>query len=194
MISHSIYCQLAEEIWNTVQMRYQSIENYVDEGEYTEYYSSGYPHQNTTYSLAIDSNQNVYHDLQRIGTDESWSYTFTYKKSAGESEGVFTKKTIKGTETMLHTLPFACYGMDGVLQEIAQPMLPDFFAAEIQADRTSEYRNYSLARRLDTLINSDNFYVIDRYSSYMLTQKGDKNEYNKDSLPDLHQSQGVPIS
>jgi hypothetical protein len=107
-----ISCQSAGEIWCSLPIRYQSLSNYVDQGEYTTFFYGEYSGiLNSTYYLAIDSNQNVYHNIYQHKEIGSWGYE--YQKASDQKEGTLTREYDRH-ESVPRSLAMASASLVGV--------------------------------------------------------------------------------
>jgi hypothetical protein len=187
---HWTKCQTAEELWSALQARYESLENYVDLGQYTKIiYGTNTTTTTYDYTIAIDSQQNVWHSFSKWEVAEAdarkypWSYT--YQKSSGQHEGIMTRYLTE-PDPVARTLNEACaslYGVGGaVLYDVAGLMFPKLYQ-DSDDGAQSNFRFDTLIRAQDTMINSQDCFVLEMISAHWVSEERIReNERRRDSI------------
>jgi hypothetical protein len=188
--NYKITCQTAEDLWANLQSSYQGLSNYVDQGVYTKViYGTNTTTTTYDYTLAIDSQQNVWHTFSKWETAEAdqykypWSYS--YQKSAGQSEGIMTRY-LKEPDPVARTLNEACaslYGVGGgILYDVAGLMFPMLYQ-DSDDGAQSNFGFDALIRSQDTMINSEECFVLEMISAHWVSEeKIRENERRRDSI------------
>jgi hypothetical protein len=177
--------QSADQLWSDLQIRYRNIANYVDQGEYVrDIYSPG--SSGFEYTVAIDSNQNVFHQID--GHRVTHDFGYQYRKSAGQEKGEFSR-AFGPDEDVPRTLAEACASLyavgGGVLHMAASLMFPNLYGPENRG-QGPVFNPDSIIRAQDTVLNGAQTYVIEVYSSvYFSKEMIEDQERRADSIENV---------